>query len=206
MKKILMALTLFSLTASAAVKVKRIDPTNWFVGMKDPSLQLMVYGEGIRNANVSTTYPGVKITSVERMDSPNYLLVYLNIGKAKAGKVPLVFAQGKQKTTVTYELKARDKKGEERTGFTNADVLYMFMPDRFAASGTKQHPLPGLNAYRVDRSQPSLRHGGYLEGIRHHLDYFNQLGVTALWFTPVLENNTPDDKTQSTYHGYATTD
>lgn len=206
MKKILMALTLFSLTASAAVKVKRIDPTNWFVGMKDPSLQLMVYGEGIRNANVSTTYPGVKITSVERMDSPNYLLVYLNIGKAKAGKVPLVFAQGKQKTTVTYELKVRDKKGEERMGFTNADVLYMFMPDRFAASGTKKHPMPGLNAYRVDRSQPSLRHGGDLEGIRQHLDYFNQLGVTALWFTPVLENNTPDDKTQSTYHGYATTD
>jgi len=206
MKKILLALTLFSLTASAAVKVKRIDPTNWFVDMKDPSLQLMVYGEGIRNANVSTTYPGVEITSIERMDSPNYLLVYLNIGKAKAGKVPLVFAQGKQKTTVTYELKARDKKGEERMGFTNADVLYMFMPDRFAASGTKQHPLPGLNAYRVDRSQPSLRHGGDLEGIRQHLDYFNQLGVTALWFTPVLENNAADKGNYNMYHGYGTTD
>ena len=206
MKKILLALSLFSLTASAAVKVKRIDPTNWFVGMKDASLQLMVYGEGIRDANVSTNYPGVKITSVERMDSPNYLLVYLNIDNAKAGNVPLVFAQGKQKTTINYELKARNKQGEERKGFTNADVLYMFMPDRFAASGTKQHPLPGLNPYRVDRSQPSLRHGGDLEGIRQHLDYFNQLGVTALWFTPVLENNTPDEKTQSTYHGYATTD
>ena len=129
MKKMLLALTLFSLTASAAVKVKRIDPTNWFVGMKDPSLQLMVYGEGIRNANVSTTNPGVKITSVERMDSPNYLLVYLNVGDAKAGNVPLVFAQGKQKAIVNYELKARDKQGEERTGFTNADVLYMFMPE-----------------------------------------------------------------------------
>ena len=64
-----------------------------------------------------------------------------------------------------------------------------------------------LNPYKEDRSQPSLRHGGNLEGIRQHLDYFNELGVTALWFTPVLENNSPDtDNGFSTYHGYATTD
>ena len=89
MKKILLALTLFSLTASAAVKVKRIDPTNWFVGMKDPSLQLMVYGEGIRNANVSTTYPGVEITSVERMDSPNYLWFTSTSARPRRAKCPL---------------------------------------------------------------------------------------------------------------------
>src|SRR3712207_7866240 len=64
----------------------------------------------------------------------------------------------------------------------------MLMPDRFAQG--KGHPsqIKGLNAYREDRTQPSLRHGGDLNGIMEHLDYFNQLGVTALWFTPVLEN------------------
>ena len=206
MKKILLALSLFSLTASANIKVNRIDPTNWYVGMQDPTLQLMVYGDGIGKANVTTNYPGVKITSVERLESPNYLLIYLDLNNAKAGNVPLVFAQGKKKTTVNYELKKRDMSGDQRMGFSNADVLYMFMPDRFASSGQKQHPMPGLNAYSVDRSQPSLRHGGDLEGIRKHLDYFNELGVTALWFTPVLENNTPDNNNQSTYHGYATTD
>lgn len=206
MKKILLALSLFSLTASANIKVNRIDPTNWYVGMQDPTLQLMVYGDGIGKANVTTNYPGVKITSVERLESPNYLLIYLDLNNAKAGNVPLVFAQGKKKTTVNYELKKRDMPGDQRMGFSNADVLYMFMPDRFASSGQKQHPMPGLNAYSVDRSQPSLRHGGDLEGIRKHLDYFNELGVTALWFTPVLENNTPDNNNQSTYHGYATTD
>ena len=81
----------------------------------------------------------------------------------------------------------------------------MLMPDRFASSG-KNLEVKGLNAYKVDRSQPSLRHGGDLEGLRQHLDYFTELGVTALWFTPVLENNSPDHGKSSTYHGYATTD
>ena len=208
MKKIFFVLMMCALSATTVVagKIKRIDPTDWFVGMKNAKLQLMVYGEGVGKAQVSTAWPGVRIDSVMRLDSPNYLLVYLDLSDAKAGNMPLVFTQGKQKSTINYRLREREMSGEQRRGFSNADVLYMLMPDRFASSGTKKHPMPGLNTYRVDRSQPSLRHGGDLEGIRQHLDYFTQLGVTALWFTPVLENNTPDENTHSTYHGYATTD
>lgn len=190
---------------NAAHKIDRIEPTNWYVGMKNPSVQLMVYGKDIRSAEVSTNYPGVKIDSLVRLDSPNYLLVYMNIKDAQPGTMKLCFKTGKNKTNVNYELKARDMKGEDRQGFTNADVLYMLMPDRFASSG-KNLEVKGLNAYKVDRSQPSLRHGGDLEGLRQHLDYFTELGVTALWFTPVLENNSPDHGKTSTYHGYATTD
>ena len=208
MKKIFFVLMMCALSTTAVVagKIKRIDPTDWFVGMKNAKLQLMVYGESIGKAQVSTAWPGVRIDSVVQLDSPNYLLVYLDLSDAKAGNMPLVFTQGKQKSTINYRLREREMSGEQRRGFSNADVLYMLMPDRFASSGTKKHPMPGLNTYRVDRSQPSLRHGGDLEGIRQHLDYFTQLGVTALWFTPVLENNTPDENTHSTYHGYATTD
>ena len=190
---------------NAAQKIDRIEPTNWYVGMKNPSVQLMVYGKDIRSAEVSTNYPGVKIDSLVRLDSPNYLLVYMNIKDAQPGTMKLCFKTGKNKTNVNYELKARDMKGEDRQGFTNADVLYMLMPDRFASSG-KNLEVKGLNAYKVDRSQPSLRHGGDLEGLRQHLDYFTELGVTALWFTPVLENNSPDHGKSSSYHGYATTD
>ena len=208
MKKIFFVLMMCALSATTVVagKIKRIDPTDWFVGMKNAKLQLMVYGESIGKAQVSTAWPGVRIDSVVRLDSPNYLLVYLDLSDAKAGNMPLVFTQGKQKSTINYRLREREMSGEQRRGFSNADVLYMLMPDRFASSGTKKHPMPGLNTYHVDRSQPSLRHGGDLEGIRQHLDYFTQLGVTALWFTPILENNTPDENTHSTYHGYATTD
>ena len=197
---------LATITMTAAIRVTRIDPTDWYVGMKNPQLQLMVYGQGIREAMVTTDYPGVTIDSIVKLDSPNYLLVYLNLKGAQPGQMTLKFAIGKQKTEVKYTLKQREKPGNQRAGFSNADVLYMLMPDRFASGSSANDQIKGFNTYVNDRSQPSLRHGGDLEGIRQHLDYFNQLGVTALWFTPVLENNSPDNNGFSTYHGYATTD
>ena len=204
MKKIIfsLALLLSVMTSLASTNIDRIEPANWFVGMKNSSLQLMVYGKNIRNSHVSVDYPGVKIDSLVRLDSPDYLLVYLNIGGAKPGEMMLNF-NGKK---VKYPLQAREMSGDKRMGFTNADVLYMLMPDRFASGRGITKPLKGMNPYVVDRSKPSLRHGGDLEGIRRHLDYFNQLGVTALWFTPILENDAPDINDYNNYHGYDTTD
>ena len=203
MKKSLisLALILSSMTMQAATKIDHIEPENWYVGMKNSSLQLMVYGKNIRDSRVSVNYPGVKIDSLVRLDSPNYLFVYLNLSGAKPGNMVLNI-DGKK---VNYPLKARTMSGDKRIGFDNSDVLYMLMPDRFASGRNITKPMKGLNPYVVDRSKPSLRHGGDLEGVRQHLDYFNQLGVTALWFTPVLENNLPDMNSQSSYHGYATT-
>ena len=132
MKKtiLLLALLLSMMTMEAAVKIDRIDPTDWFVGMKDASLQLMVYGKGVRNAEVSTDYAGVRIDSLVRLDSPNYLLVYLNLSGAKAGIMTLNFKEGGKVTRVKYNLKEREMSGDKRMGFTNADVLYMLMPDK----------------------------------------------------------------------------
>ena len=198
----LLGFLLGSVSMDAAPKIDKIEPANWFAGMKNPSLQLMVYGKDIRNATVTVDYPGARVDSLVRLDSPNYLLVYLNLDGARPGEMTLKF-DGKK---VKYPLKAREMAGDKRVGFTNADVLYMLMPDRFAQGRNHPAQIKGLNAYREDRMKPSLRHGGDLEGIREHLDYFTQLGVTALWFTPVLENNSPDEGNTSTYHGYATTD
>lgn len=195
-----------TLSMSAANKIDRIEPTNWFVGMKNPQVQLMVYGKNIRSAEVSTDYPGVRIDSLVRLDSPNYLLVYMNVKDAKAGTMQLKFNGKGVKQTVPYTLNNRKMSGEQRVGFTNADVLYMLMPDRFASSGVDRSNIKGMKAYTINRKEPSLRHGGDINGIRQHLDYFKELGVTALWFTPVLENNLPDGGKSSSYHGYATTD
>ena len=195
------------MTMSAA-KVKtvidRIDPTDWFVGLKNPTVQLMVYGKNIAAVqNVTTDYPGAVVDSVVRLDSPNYLLVYMNLREAQPGTMTLAF----DKLKVQYRLKQREKAGKDRYGFTNADVLYMLMPDRFAQGAGHNAQVKGMRAYKEDRTQPSLRHGGDLNGIREHLDYFLDLGVTALWLTPVLENDSPDTENGfSTYHGYATTD
>ena len=199
---LLLVLAFYTMMINAAVKVDRIDPTFWYAGMKNPTVQLMLYGKNVRDAEVTTDYPGAAIESIVRLESPNYLLVYLNLSGAQPGEM-ILKVDGKK---VKYQLRQREKKGEERFGFTNEDVLYMLMPDRFASGSSDNDQIKGMNAYKNDRTQPSLRHGGDLEGIRQHLDYFNQLGVTALWFTPVLENNSPDNNGFSTYHGYATTD
>ena len=218
---LLSALVALNLTTMAATKtvIQRIDPTDWFVGMKNPSLQLMVYGKNIGAVDrVTTDYPDVTVDSVVHLDSPNYLLVYLNLSGAQPGTMTLSFsAEGgtRKGQRVQYQLKTREMSGSERHGFDISDVLYMLMPDRFAqgpghptaAQMTKGKLRQIKNVYREDRTQPSLRHGGDLEGIRRHLDYFCDLGVTALWLTPVLENDSPDDERGfSTYHGYATTD
>ena len=186
-------------------KVDRIEPTNWFVGMKDPSLQLMVYGKNVRDAEVTTSYAGVKIDSLVRLESPNYLLVYLNTTGAQPGIMTLNFKAGKTTMEVKYEFKAREMSGDQRMGFTNADVLYMLMPDRFANGNPANDRVAGMRSQVCDRNKPSYRHGGDLEGIRQHLDYLTDLGVTALWFTPVLENDSPESPWNDTYHGYATT-
>ena len=213
-KLLTLSLLLMSIITMSAAKVKkpsieRIDPAFWYVGMKNPSLQLMLSGPGIASVSeVTTDYPGVRIDSVVRLDSPNYLFLYINVREAKAGTMTLKWKEEKGKwKEVAYELRQREMAGEERRGFDISDVLYLVMPDRFAQGLDHSRPIAGMNSYREDRSQPSLRHGGDMEGIRQHLDYFTDLGVTALWFTPVLENNSPDsDNGYSTYHGYATTD
>lgn len=199
---LLVSTTLTTMAAKKSV-IDRIEPTNWYVGMKNPSVQLMVYGQGIRDvASVSTDYPGAVVDSIVRLDSPNYLLVYLNLKDAQPGTMTLNFG----KIKVQYLLKQREMSGDKRMGFTNADVLYQLMPDRFAQSANHPKQIKGMRNYVEDRTKPSLRHGGDLNGIREHLDYFNELGVTALWFTPVMENDSPDSENGfSTYHGYATT-
>ena len=196
------------------LKIDRIEPTDWFVGMKNPTLQLMIYGKDIAKVTeVTTDYAGVRVDSVVHLDSPNYLLVYLNLSGAQPGTMKLTLTTHLSTLnsqlltqTIDYQLKQREMSGDKRQGFDISDVLYLLMPDRFAQSANHNPQIKGMRQYKEDRTAPSLRHGGDLEGLRQHLDYFTELGVTALWFTPILENDSPDMmETYSTYHGYACT-
>ena len=135
MKKLFLILGTFllSLSTYAAMNVNKIDPPFWYTGMQNPELQLMVYGEDIGNSSVTVNYPGVSLSSTVKLESPNYLIVYLRLEKdVKPGKVALTFAQGKKKIFKKYELKARSKKSCEHKGFDASDALYLLMPDRFA--------------------------------------------------------------------------
>lgn len=184
-------------------KVSRIDPPNWWVGMKNQKLQLMVYGQNISSANVSINYKGVILESIEKVENPNYLFLNLTINSdAVSGELPIEFKFAKGKPLVIqYELKDREKGSAERKGFDNSDVVYLIVPDRFSDGNSSIDSVKGMPD-KHNRKEPYARHGGDLQGIVNHLDYFNQLGVTSLWMTPVLENNQP----QWSYHGYAITD
>lgn len=190
--------------AVAAVSVDKIDPPYWWTGMHDTTLQLQIHGNDIRSAEFSVEYPGVKVDSVVRLDgSPNWQFVYLDITPdAQPGTMKLEWKAGDKTISRNFELKKRrEMRGAQ--GFSASDVLYMIMPDRFAA-GKGKHPGVGslVNKVKTDRENPNARHGGDLKGIADHIDYIDSLGMTAVWLNPVLENDMPG----GSYHGYATTD
>lgn len=194
-------LALFAPNVVSAERIK-IEPAFWWSGMKNPELQLMVYGKDIAGYRPVIKHPGVLLKSSVTLESPNYQLIYINIADARPGKFDIVFTKDKKSFTYSYELKARKPDGDKIQGFDSSDVLYLIMPDRFANGDPSIDQIPMRSVYQVERDKPNARHGGDLAGIEQRLDYIEDLGVTAIWLNPVLEN----DMEGGSYHGYAITD
>lgn len=196
-------LFIFRIAGVFAVQVDRVEPSFWWIGMKNPSLQLMVHGEDLGGAEVSLNYPGVHVESVSRVENPNYLFVNLTISpEARPGKFDISFRSGKKSVVnSSYELKSRDRNAADIKGFNSSDVIYLITPDRFANGDPGNDEMEGMKE-KPDRSDKDGRHGGDLKGIMDHLDYLKEMGFTAVWLNPVLENN----MTRTSYHGYSTTD
>jgi glycosidase len=192
-----------STTAAKVAPAMRIDPTYWWVGMKNPKLQLLVNAPGIAGRTASlATYSGVTLDSQQKLESPNYLVVNLTIGPdARPGQLKLIF-KGDKPLTYSYELRVRNTDPQRTQGLTQADFIYMLMPDRFANGDPQNDVVKGTRVNHVARDSMYARHGGDLKGIQNHFAYFKQLGVTAIWPTPVIENDMP----KASYHGYAVTD
>ncbi|HMB99609.1 MAG TPA: glycoside hydrolase family 13 protein [Flavobacteriaceae bacterium] len=182
----------------------RVEPPNWWIGMKDNSLQLLVHEENIGNFSPEISYSGVSIEKVHKADSPNYLFIDLVISEtAKAGKFDIVFKDDNENTkTHTYELKERLKPAEKYVGFNSSDVIYLITPDRFANANPDNDTFENLKEKTINREEDYARHGGDIEGITNHLDYIDEMGFTAIWPCPLLTNDMP----RASYHGYAMTD
>ncbi len=170
--------------------------------MAETELQLMVYGKDIASYKAAVTAKGVYLKETVTLESPNYRILYLDISDSAPQKFEIVFTNGKRKITHNYELKPRDPERLNIQSFNSSDVLYLIMPDRFANGNPDNDQIPMRMPYKVDRNHHSARHGGDLKGISERLDYLSDLGVTAIWLNPVLEN----DMEGGSYHGYATTD
>lgn len=188
--------------AARAMEIKKVAPSFWWAGMKNPELQILLYGEDLALSDVSVSGEGIYLKETVRQDNPNYLLLYLDLSEAKAQTFQILLKNGKKKVQIPYELKSRVRKGEDVKGFTSEDVLYLIMPDRFANGNPENDVIDEMREKKVDRTDSFARHGGDIQGISSHLDYIADLGVTAIWLNPTQEN----DMESGSYHGYAITD
>ncbi len=207
---------LFSLSQDITVY-----PTNWWVGMKNPKLQLMIHQENIAtkipmyklSASGMKLADGVTLKMIHRVENPNYVFLDLVIDKnAKPGERTFSFGTPANGVKIKYDLRSRSKEnGKTRIkGVTAKDFIYLMMPDRFSNGDPSNDIVKGYRDETSDRADKFSRHGGDFKGITDHLDYFNELGVTTLWLTPVIENNEPRleewGNKVAGYHGYWFTD
>jgi glycosidase len=201
MQKTFLALIACLLFRPATAQV--IYPTNWWTGMKHSTIQLLIRGEDVgKTTGITVNYPGVTLTDWHHAGNPHYLILHVNIGpEAKPGTIPITLNGA---GSVGLPLKERRKGNgtEYAQGIRSSDFIYFLMPDRWSNGDINNDRVAGLKDQSLNRDSIFLRHGGDLQGILNHLDYLQQLGVTALWMTPVIENDMPD----RTEHGYAFTD
>jgi glycosidase len=198
---LLISIFLVPLNSRAQV---RMEPPNWWVGMQNHTLQLMLHGKDIGGYEVSLDYPGVSLQKIHTAKSSSYLFLDLEISEeAQPGN--LIFeltAKGKRKRKLEYPLQQRNRPKTQFQGFDTSDVIYLITPDRFANGDPANDVVEGTREMRLDRSDDYARHGGDIQGIINGLDYLSDMGFTAIWPSPLLINDMPEQS----YHGYAITD
>ncbi len=189
------------LPGRAGMHLNKVEPPNWWTGMKNDTVQLMIYGSGLSGSTVSSSANGITVLRIEPVANPSYAFVTILIDSGLAGGTyPLQFKNGDDTVTLHYPVYTRENPDGRYRGFGPDDVVYLITPDRFADGDTTNESFAGMK----DGYNPGKligRHGGDIRGIIDHLDYFRDLGVTALWMNPMVENDT-----RMSYHGYAATD
>ncbi|WP_423187761.1 glycoside hydrolase family 13 protein [Alishewanella sp. d11] len=183
--------------------IQRVEPHNWWVGMQHPTVELMLYGDKLAELTPKLDYRGVSISAVHRTDNPNYLFVELTLSAdAVAGTLALQLFQGYQLVQQwDYPILSRSAGSAQRQGFAPSDAIYLITPDRFVNGDPSNDNLADM-LERANRQDDNGRHGGDLAGMLKALPYLQQLGITAVWPTPLTENNQP----AFSYHGYSATD
>lgn len=182
------------------IEVDKIEPPNWWVGMKQNKIQLMLYGNNLTGFSAQS-FGGIKIDGIHSAENSSYAFIDIEIiDSISAGDYKIILIKDEQNLEINYPLLERSKSQHKQQGFDAADVVYLITPDRFVNGDTTNDIIPGMiNEY--DLANPYGRHGGDIQGIIDKLDYLSDLGVTVLWINPLVENNT-----KTSYHGYAATD
>ena len=198
-----LAVFISPIKSSETYRIDHLEPPFWWAGMAENKLQLMVHGKNISDLEPEFSHPGIEINQVHRLSNPNYLFIDLFLSEeAMPGEFEIIFnKEGQPKTKYNYTLLKREPDSADRQGFSQADVIYLITPDRYA-NGDPGNDSSSQLKEKQNRLKKDGRHGGDIQGIIDHLDYIFDMGFTQIWLNPVLEN---DQHTYS-YHGYSTTD
>jgi glycosidase len=199
MKKL--SLLLLFCVSSAFAQIDKVEPPFWWSGMNNPELQVMFYGKNIAQYTPSVSN-NVMIKNVVKTENPNYVFVTIDTRNVPASELTFSF-KNKDKVAFTqkYSLKQRRENSAQRESYNSSDMMYLIMPDRFA-NGNPNNDSDKSLTEKGDRNLPGGRHGGDIEGIIKNLDYLQELGATALWSTPLCEDN----DARYSYHGYGQSD
>lgn len=201
MKYFIILIFVFINSFSQNLKIDKIEPPNWWAGHTYNELQLMVYGKNLNDISVSTDNKGISIDRVKNVDNSNYVFVDITIEKnISPGDIDLQFSNKFGEVIKQYSLFKRENPELNHNGFSNEDVVYLVFPDRFA-NGDESNDHIFYEKDQYEFGSLNGRHGGDIQGIINKLPYLRDLGITAIWSTPLTENNMP-----MSYHGYASTD
>jgi len=197
-KYILVLVVLFNFISNA--QIDKVEPPFWWSDMNLSEVQIMFYGKNIAQNEVSVSN-GLTIKSIQKTENPNYLFVTIDTKNIMAQEFVFTFKNGKKSFTQNYAVKERRENSKYRKSYDSSDVIYLIMPDRFA-NGNPNNDNSKSTKEIANRSLPGGRHGGDIEGLIKNLDYIKELGATAVWPTPLCEDN--DDN--YSYHGYGQSD
>ncbi len=181
--------------------VTKVEPPNWWVGMKTNRIQLMMYGENLAGVKASSGSSAIKVLGIQTPNSSHAFVDIRISPSARPGSYQLSLKSQSGAAQISFPLLKREVGAQRHQGFDQTDVVYLITPDRFANGDATNDNVPGMPD-SVNRTEPFARHGGDLQGVIHKLEYLRDLGITAIWLNPVVENNTR----RASYHGYAVTD
>ncbi|MCX2744362.1 glycoside hydrolase family 13 protein [Mangrovivirga sp. M17] len=202
MKNILLLTAfIFPLVLFSQPDIKKTEPLHWFIGMEEPTFQLMIYGKDIADSKVIIKDDGVFLKRKITTANENYIFLYLEINNnRKEGPVNISFSKNGKTTEIEYQLYKKEKH-HNINQISPSDVMYLLMPDRFADGDPETNNIEGY-LEKSNRENPGGKHGGDIQGVIDHLDYLEELGITTVWLNPVQENNMES----YSYHGYSITD
>jgi hypothetical protein len=203
---IFLLLLVFNVSQAQFSDPPRVDPPNWWTGMQHNELELLVSYNGISNYTPAINYPGVTLLGITRWESANHIALQVRIEKdAAPGKFDIEFKGKAGKVAVPFALMSRKRDPLAISGVDASDFIYLIMPDRFANGDPSNDIVKGTAQASVNRDSMFWRHGGDLQGILDHLDYLDQLGITALWLNPVQETISRRNPTTATRSRIITT-